>query len=46
MVAHIHRDDLLVLNQKLQRDAVGQLDQHRVQCFKLAMKRVPAKRRM
>ena len=30
VVAHIDRDDLLVLNQQFQRDAVGQVDRHRM----------------
>ena len=35
MVTHIHRDDLLVLNQQLQRDAVRQVDGDRMQTLKL-----------
>ena len=36
MVTHVHRDDLLVLNQQLQRDAVRQVDGHRLQAIELA----------
>jgi hypothetical protein len=36
MVTHVHRDDLLVLNQQLQRDAVRQVDGHRMQAIELA----------
>ena len=42
MAAQIHRDDLLVLNQQLQRDAAGQIDGCRMQAFVLAAQRVQA----
>ena len=40
MIAHIHRNDLLVLNQQLERDAVRQMDGHRMQALKFAVQRV------
>ena len=46
MVAHIHRDDFLVLNQQFQRDAAGQIDRYRMQAFVLAAQRVQAQRGM
>lgn len=46
MVAHIHRDDLSILNQQFQRDAVGQIDRHRVQAFMLAAQGMQTQRGM
>ena len=31
VITHIHRDDLAILNQQLQRDAVRQIDRPRMQ---------------
>lgn len=46
MVTHIHRDDLLILNQQFQRDAAGQIDRHRMQAFMLAAQGMQAQRGM
>jgi hypothetical protein len=46
MVAHVHGDDLLVLNQQLQRDAVRQVDGHRVQTVELATQGLQPQRRV
>ena len=42
MVTHIHRDDLLVLNEQFQRDAICQVDGHRVQPLQLDVQGVQA----
>ena len=46
MIAHVHRDDLLVLNQQLQRDAVRQVDGHRMQAVELVTQGKQAQRGM
>jgi IS30 family transposase len=46
MVADIHRDDLPVLNQQLQCDAVRQVDRHRMQAVQLTAQGVQAQRGM
>lgn len=40
MAAHIHREDLLILNQQLQRDATGPMNGYRMQAFVFAAQRV------
>ena len=46
MVTHVDRDDLLVLNKQLQRDATGQVDGHRMQTLQLATQHIQTKRWM
>lgn len=46
VVAHIDRDHLLILNQQHQRDAVRQVDRHRVQSLQLAAQSMQAQRRV
>ena len=46
MIAHIHRDDLLVLNQQLERDAVRQTDGHRMQAVEFTPQRMQPQRRV
>ena len=46
MVTHIQRDDLLVLNQQFQRDAIRQVDGHRTHTLKSPRQSMQAKRRV
>jgi hypothetical protein len=46
VIAHIHRNDLPVLNQDFQRNAVRQIDRNRMQGMQLAAQRMQAQRRM
>ena len=42
MACHLHRNAVLVVNQQRQREAVSQIDGHRMQALKFAAESRPA----